>query len=130
MLPPRDDLHFWIYDWLKADTLAAMPAFAHVDRDTGVAMLDAALDLAASHFLPHAAASDQNPPKLVDGKVEPVEHLLGAERLGHVAENDLAHPNAITVMRRLDSRIRMKVETTATMVDLPTPAAPPSVLKP
>ncbi|MCZ8061946.1 acyl-CoA dehydrogenase [Silanimonas sp.] len=70
MLPPRDDLHFWLYDWLQADTLAAMPAFAHVDRETGVAMIDAALDLAASHFLPHAAASDQNPPKLVDGRVE------------------------------------------------------------
>ena len=70
MLPPRDDLHFWLFDWLKAERLAALPAFAHVDRDTGVAMIDAALDLAASHFLPHAAASDQNPPKLVDGKVE------------------------------------------------------------
>ena len=70
MLPPRDDLQFWLFDWLRADALAAMPAFTHVDRDTGVAMLDAALDLAASQFLTHAAASDQNPPQIVDGRVE------------------------------------------------------------
>jgi hypothetical protein len=70
MLPPRDDLHFWLYDWLNADTLAAMPAFAHVDRETGVAMIDAALDLAGSHFLPHAAASDQNPPQIVGERID------------------------------------------------------------
>jgi butyryl-CoA dehydrogenase len=69
MLPPRDDLHFMLFDWLHAETLAKQAAFAHVDRDSAEAMIDAALDLAEAEFLPHAAASDANPPTFKDGRV-------------------------------------------------------------
>ena len=69
MLPPRDDLHFVLFDWLQAGTLAQQPAFAHVDRDSMDAMIDAALDLAEAEFLPHAAKSDANPPTFNDGRV-------------------------------------------------------------
>ena len=69
MLPPRDDLHFLLFDWLNAGALAAQPDFNHLDRDSVEAMLDAALDLAAAEFLSHAAKSDANPPSFDGGRV-------------------------------------------------------------
>ena len=38
MLPPREDLHFLLFDWLHAENLVEQPAFAHVDRDSAEAM--------------------------------------------------------------------------------------------
>jgi len=64
MLPPREDLHFLLFDWLHAETLALREEFAHADRESAEAMLDAALDLAEAEFLPHAARSDANPPTI------------------------------------------------------------------
>jgi len=78
MLPPRDDLHFLLFDWLQAGTLAEQPAFAHVDRDSMDAMIDAALDLAEAEFLPHAAKSDANPPTFNDGRVTIIPEVAQA----------------------------------------------------
>ena len=78
MLPPRDDLHFVLFDWLQAGTLAQQPAFAHVDRDSMDAMIDAALDLAEAEFLPHAAKSDANPPTFNDGRVAIIPEVAQA----------------------------------------------------
>ncbi len=69
MLPPRDDLHFLLFDWLHAESLAERLDSGHLDRDGIEAMLDAALVLAAAQFLNHAAKSDANPPVFHDGKV-------------------------------------------------------------
>ncbi|HWR95678.1 MAG TPA: acyl-CoA dehydrogenase [Arenimonas sp.] len=78
MLPPRDDLHFLLFDWLHAETLAAQPAFSHVDRDSMDAMIDAALDLAEAEFLPHAAKSDASPPTFSDGRVSIIPEVAKA----------------------------------------------------
>lgn len=78
MLPPREDLHFLLFDWLHAENLVEQPAFAHVDRDSAEAMLDAALDLATAEFLPHAAKSDSNPPIFSDGKVTLIPEIAQA----------------------------------------------------
>ena len=43
MLPPRDDLHFLLFDWLHAESLAERPDSSHLDRDGIEAMIDAAL---------------------------------------------------------------------------------------
>jgi butyryl-CoA dehydrogenase len=78
MLPPRDDLNFLLFDWLQAATLTEQPAFAHVDRDSMEAMIDAALDLAEAEFLPHAAKSDANPPTFNDGRVAIIPEVAQA----------------------------------------------------
>jgi hypothetical protein len=78
MLPPRDDLHFLLFDWLQAGTLAEQPAFGHVDRDSMDAMIDAALDLAEAEFLSHAAKSDANPPTFNDGRVAIIPEVAQA----------------------------------------------------
>jgi alkylation response protein AidB-like acyl-CoA dehydrogenase len=83
LLPPREDLHFLLFDWLHAENLAQQLAFAHIDRDSTEAMLDAAFDLAAAEFLPHAAKSDTNPPTFSEGRVSiipEVAHALAAYR--------------------------------------------------
>jgi len=78
MLPPREDLHFLLFDWLHAENLVEQQAFAHLDRDSAEAMLDAALDLAAAEFLPHAAKSDTNPPTFSDGRVSIIPEVAQA----------------------------------------------------
>ena len=78
MLPPRDDLHFLLFDWLHAESLAERPDSSHLDRDGIEAMIDAALDLAAAEFLSHAAKSDANPPVFRDGKVSVIPELAQA----------------------------------------------------
>lgn len=78
MLPTRDDLQFLLFDWLHAETLANTPAFAHCDRDSVEAMLDAALVLAEAEFLAHAAKSDAQPPVFNDGKVTLIPEIAQA----------------------------------------------------
>ena len=78
MLPPRDDLHFLLFDWLHAETLCRIPEFGHADADSMMAMLDAALDLAESEFLSHAAKSDANPPQFRDGRVDLMPEIAQA----------------------------------------------------
>jgi len=78
MLPTRDDLQFLLFDWLHAETLANTSAFAHCDRDSVEAMLDAALVLAEAEFLSHAAKSDAQPPVFNDGTVTLIPEIAQA----------------------------------------------------
>lgn len=78
MLPPRSDLQFLLFDWLKAESLSDQPDFNHLDRESIVAMIDAALVLATAEFLPHAAKSDANPPVIIDGQVKIIPEVAQA----------------------------------------------------
>jgi butyryl-CoA dehydrogenase len=71
---PRRDLDFHLYDVLRADELCRAARYAEHDRATFDGVLDGAFRLAAEHFAPHAAASDEREPELRDGCV----HLLPA----------------------------------------------------
>ena len=75
MLPTRDDLQFILFDWLKADNLALQENYAHCDRESIDAMLDAALDLAEAEFLSHAAKSDATPPVFENGEVRLIPEI-------------------------------------------------------
>ena len=61
-LPPRREIDFLLFDWLRADAL--------VDRDMADGMLDLSERLAAEHFLPHYKQADVEEPMLdADGQV-------------------------------------------------------------
>jgi alkylation response protein AidB-like acyl-CoA dehydrogenase len=78
MTLPRADLDFLLFDWLDAGALCARARFAHLDPDTLHAMLDAAQQLAASHFATHAAKSDANEPQILDGRVQLIPEIGAA----------------------------------------------------
>jgi alkylation response protein AidB-like acyl-CoA dehydrogenase len=78
MLPPRDDLHFLLFDWLRVETLFVQEKFEHVDIESTEAMIDAALDLAQDEFLSHAAKSDANPPTFDNTKVTIIPEVANA----------------------------------------------------
>lgn len=83
MLPTQDDLNFLLYDWLQLENIYAHTNFAHLDRESADAMIEAALDLAKAEFLSHAAKSDANPPIFNNGCVTiipEVGHALAAYR--------------------------------------------------
>jgi butyryl-CoA dehydrogenase len=69
MLIPRRDLDFQLYDVLGLEELLHRPRFAEHDRPTVDAVLDAAYELAAERFAPHAARIDADEPRLQDGRV-------------------------------------------------------------
>ncbi|MDP9141603.1 MAG: acyl-CoA dehydrogenase family protein, partial [Pseudomonadota bacterium] len=58
----RRDLDFMLYELLDVAALTAHERFAHHDRATFDAVLDAAHTLAEGRFQPHAAALDDNEP--------------------------------------------------------------------
>jgi butyryl-CoA dehydrogenase len=78
MLPPRDDLHFLLFDWLQIEKLATHRAFDHIDRESAEAMIDVALDLARDQFLSHAAKSDAHPPVFENGRVHIIPEVAQA----------------------------------------------------
>lgn len=78
MTLPRIDLDFLLHDWLAIDELQRYPLYAHLDRDSIDAMLDAAAALAAQKFAPHAVKSDANEPHVVDGKVVLIPEIAAA----------------------------------------------------
>ncbi|MGO4835436.1 hypothetical protein AB4144_24600, partial [Rhizobiaceae sp. 2RAB30] len=66
----RTDLAFQLFDVIASDELAVTaPRFSDYDRPAIEAALDTAERIAFEHFLPHAAALDENEPRFVDGKV-------------------------------------------------------------
>jgi butyryl-CoA dehydrogenase len=75
MLPTQDDLNFLLYDWLQTENLLRQATFAHLDRESAEAMLDAALSLAEAEFLSHAAKSDANPPVYNNGSVTMIPEI-------------------------------------------------------
>ncbi len=58
----RRDLDFMLYELLDVTALTAHERFAHHDRATFDAVIDAAQTLAEEQFQPHAAALDANEP--------------------------------------------------------------------
>jgi butyryl-CoA dehydrogenase len=75
---PRVDLDFLLHDWLRLETLVTRPRFAHLDRESLDAMLDAAQELALKQFATHAVKSDANEPVLVGGKVRLIPEIGAA----------------------------------------------------
>ena len=78
MLPPRDDLHFLLFDWLRAENLFMRPQFAHVDIENATAIIDVAIELAQDEFLSHAAKSDANPPTFNNHQVTIIPEVANA----------------------------------------------------
>lgn len=64
----RADISFQLFDLLDADRLSEAGRFADWDRGAIDNVLDTAERIAIDHFLPHAAAVDENEPEFVDGK--------------------------------------------------------------
>lgn len=64
----RADLAFQLFDLLDASTLHTAGRFADWDRPGIDGVLDTAERIAIDHFLPHAAAVDENEPQFVDGR--------------------------------------------------------------
>lgn len=64
----RADLSFQLFDVLDAGRLSEAGRFADWDRSAIDNVLDTAERIAIDHFLPHAAAVDENEPEFVDGK--------------------------------------------------------------
>ena len=78
ILPPRDDLHFLLFDWLQVENIFKQSTFEHVDSDSVIAMIDASLELAHDEFLSHAAKSDANPPTFDNNQVSIIPELAKA----------------------------------------------------
>ncbi len=68
-LVDRRHLAFVLDEVLDAPALLDLPRFSHVDRDSAVAMLDAAERLARDHFAPSFSHLDANEPRIENGRV-------------------------------------------------------------
>ncbi len=64
-----DDLDFLLAGWLDWRALTAFPAFAEHDEGTFREVVALAEQLAADRFAPHNRLSDQNEPRLENGRV-------------------------------------------------------------
>lgn len=63
------DVDFLLYDVLGADRLLKLPYFADHDRETFAHAIDAARRLAREALFPSYRLLDEEPPRLVDGKI-------------------------------------------------------------
>lgn len=63
------DVDFLLYDVLGAERLLKLPYFADHDRETFALAIDAARRLAREALYPAYRLLDEEPPKLVDGKI-------------------------------------------------------------
>ncbi len=83
------ELQFQLFAVHQADDVLGTPNFGHIDRETVIAMLDSAEELAARRFAPLAAAIDAAEPRMVDGRaiVHPqlVEALREYSQAGFIA---------------------------------------------
>lgn len=69
---------FLLSDWLGLDALLARPRHAHLDLEAIGALAEAADRLAREHLAPHAAKSDAEEPKLVDGRAVVIPEVRAA----------------------------------------------------
>jgi butyryl-CoA dehydrogenase len=72
------ELRFLLSDWLGLDAVLARPRHAHLDLDALGALAEAAERLAREHLEPHAAKSDAEEPKLVDGRAVVIPEIRAA----------------------------------------------------
>ena len=68
------DLEFQLFDVLRAPD-NAVGRYADYDRETMAGVLAMAARIAEAEFLPHAAKSDANEPRFVDGGVEMIPEI-------------------------------------------------------
>jgi len=66
-LIPRRDLSFILYDVLDVEGLTHTQRYGAHDRTVFESVLDTAEAIARDHFVPHAAAIDENEPKFENG---------------------------------------------------------------
>lgn len=66
----RRNLQFILFEVLVIQKLTEHEYYKAHDADTFNMVLDIAEDIAAKHLTPYFKESDQNPPKLIDGKVK------------------------------------------------------------
>jgi alkylation response protein AidB-like acyl-CoA dehydrogenase len=77
----EDELHFLLWDWLKADQILAQPRFQGHDRATVDALLAMSAKLAEEHFLPHYKSGDREEPRLDEsGNVRILPEIAEAAR--------------------------------------------------
>ncbi len=75
----RRNLTFLLYEVLRADSLLALPRYAHHTRETFDAAIELAHELALTHFLPHNRKSDLHEPHMDrDGRVVIVPEVKAA----------------------------------------------------
>lgn len=65
----RRHLSFILDEVLDAPAVLTLPRFAHIDRDSAAATLDAAERLATDRFAPSYALLDDNEPRIENGRV-------------------------------------------------------------
>ena len=78
MLIPRRDLDFQLYEVLDVAALCHRPRFAQHDREVFDGTLETAYRLAEERFLPFAALTDRQEPRLADGAVQMVPETKAA----------------------------------------------------
>lgn len=78
MLIPRRDLDFQLYEVLDVAALCHRPRFAQHDREVFDGTLETAYRLAEERFLPFAALTDRQEPRLTDGAVQMVPETKAA----------------------------------------------------
>ena len=71
------DLEFQLFDVLRVQE-AAHGRYVDYDRPVLSGVLDTAAQIAEAEFLPHAAKSDANEPRFVDGRVELIPEIAQA----------------------------------------------------
>jgi butyryl-CoA dehydrogenase len=76
MLIPHRDLAFQLYEVLRLEELCSLPRFGDHDREVFEATLQAACRIAEERFLPFAALTDEQEPRMEDGTV----HMVPAAR--------------------------------------------------
>ncbi len=74
----RRDLDFLLYELLQIDALTAAPRYAHHDRATFDAVIDAAHTLAEAQFQPHAAKLDAIEPEFDGERVRLIPEVKAA----------------------------------------------------
>jgi butyryl-CoA dehydrogenase len=63
LLLSRRDLEFLLHEWLRVSELCERPRYAEHGHETFDAVLELSAELAAEHFAPHNALSDENEPQ-------------------------------------------------------------------
>jgi butyryl-CoA dehydrogenase len=65
----RKTLQFFLFDWLRAETLRARPRFADHTRETFESVLDTCERIASEKFAPFNRRVDVDEPRMIDGSV-------------------------------------------------------------
>lgn len=78
LLLSRRDLEFLLHEWLDVSSLTSRERFAEHSRETFDAVLEVSAEVAAEHFAPHNALSDENEPHFDGEKVTIIPEVSAA----------------------------------------------------